>query len=156
MGSNLFLRLAWLFTLVPTSIYPSVVVDSEALVLVLALLELFRRWQWVLLRIEWEHVKSFSSQTSQQLIKIKTQGKTKKKKKIFATDEDSESSPNPLDGTNAQLKPPPRKDSANFKEDGVEEVKRSSIIKVKKVPFSPTSGSESPEPRSSLEGSANE
>lgn len=57
MFTNLFLRFTWTLTLTPFSVFNDRNVYQFVVVPVIIVLELYRRFQWSLLRVEWAHVK---------------------------------------------------------------------------------------------------
>jgi len=57
MFSNLILRFSWTLTLTPFAIFTNKQLYQTMVVPLIAFLELFRRFQWALLRVEWEHMK---------------------------------------------------------------------------------------------------
>ena len=56
MISNLILRFAWIMTLAPMSIFHNSALGNDFLILLLSMMEAFRRSQWSLFRVENENV----------------------------------------------------------------------------------------------------
>jgi len=57
MISNLILRFTWTLTLTPFSVFTDANVYQYVTVPLIAFLEIFRRYQWTLIRVEWEHIR---------------------------------------------------------------------------------------------------
>mmetsp|Transcript_23820 Transcript_23820/g.23590 ORF Transcript_23820/g.23590 Transcript_23820/m.23590 type:complete len:81 (+) Transcript_23820:1141-1383(+) len=65
MISNLFLRFSWSLTLLPVQMFENRYLNNEVMLLVLCLLEIFRRTIWTVLRVERE-----SSENTEKYRKI--------------------------------------------------------------------------------------
>ena len=59
MVSNFFLRFSWVLTLLPSTIFSDTLGSWQVLLLLLSLIEAFRRAQWSLIRVENENINNF-------------------------------------------------------------------------------------------------
>ena len=59
MITNLFLRFAWILTLLPNWYFSSFFHETQSLIVVLSIAEAYRRTQWSLFRVENENVNNF-------------------------------------------------------------------------------------------------
>ena len=57
--TNFFLRFAWVLPLFPTSLWPETFKSIEGMTLFLAIVEIYRRAQWSLFRLENENINNF-------------------------------------------------------------------------------------------------